>query len=100
MIPAIAPSVRGRQFRLATNEKYSQYMKEHSEALKSLGLSRSQTDAALNYVNGKRSVARIADCVAADLDDEVPPKAVASYLKLLESVGWLVMERTASANSR
>jgi len=95
--PGIAPSVKGRQFDLAAHEKYSQYMKEHPDAMKSLGLSRRQADATLNYVNGKRSIAEIAACVAADLDEEVPPKAVAGYVELLRSVGWVVFDKAGPA---
>jgi hypothetical protein len=88
--------VKGRQFDLAAHEKYSQYLKEHPEAMKSLGLSRRQADTALNYVNGKRSVAEIAACAAADLDEMVPPKGVADYLELLRSVGWVVFDKRGS----
>jgi hypothetical protein len=95
--PAIAPSVKGRQFDLAASEKYSQHMKDHPDALKSLGLSSRQRDTILNYVNGKRSIAQIATSVAGDLDEEVPLSGVVGYLELLRSVGWLVFDNTGSA---
>jgi len=98
LTPAIAPSVKGRQFDLAAHEKYSQYMKEHPDAMKSLGLSRRQADTVLNYVNGKRSIAQIATCVAADLDEEVPLRGIVGYLELLRSVGWLVFDKADAAD--
>jgi len=91
VIPAVAPSVRGRQFDLAGHEKYQQAVKASPELLKKLGLSRQQSTAILNYVNGRRSVAEICDCVAAELDEDVPRQAVADYLEFLRSVDWLVV---------
>jgi hypothetical protein len=92
LTPGIAPSVKGRQFDLAANEKYSRHMKEHPDAMESLGLSRRQADTTLSYVNGKRSIAQIATCVAAELDEEVPLRGIVGYLELLRSVGWIVFD--------
>ena len=97
LTPGIAPSVKGRQFDLAANENYGQHVKEHPDALKSLGLSRRQADVTLSYVNGKRSIAQIATCVAAELDEAVPLSGIVGYLELLRSVGWLVFDKTDSA---
>jgi DNA-directed RNA polymerase specialized sigma24 family protein len=91
-IPAIAPAVKGREFRLTDNKKYLQHMEKHPDAVKSVGLPPDQARAALNYVNGKRSVAQIASYVAGDLDQQVSPQAVAAYLELLGSAGWLVFK--------
>jgi hypothetical protein len=86
---AIAPAVKGRQFDLAASDKYGQYMKEHPDALKTLGITSRQATTILNYVNGKRSIAEIGTCVAGELDEDVPRKGIAGYLELLRSVGWL-----------
>jgi hypothetical protein len=96
LTPGIAPGVKGRQFDLTADEKYSQHMQEHPDAMKSLELSRRQADTILNYVNGKRSIAEIATCVAADLDEEVPLQGMVGYLELLRSVGWLVFDEKGS----
>lgn len=93
IIPAIAPSVKGRQFTLAASEQYSRYMKEHPDAIKQLGVSSRQQTAILNYVNGKRSIARIAVCVAGELDEDVPIQGVLGYVELLEAAGWLVSSK-------
>ena len=95
--PAIAASVKGREFNLSDNEKYNQYLKEHPDALESLGITRSQATAILNYVNGRRSVADIGVCVAGELDEEAPLKGILGYLELLKSIGWLVLTAFDSA---
>jgi hypothetical protein len=87
--PAIAPSVRGREFVLARNEKYIRHQKEHPDWLKTLGLTGQQAMTVLNYVNGKRSITEIRDDVAAELDEAVSLEGVAGYLELLKSFGWL-----------
>ena len=92
IIPAIGDSLQGREFNLLGAEKYNQYLREHPNALKALGLSRQQATTILNYVNGKRSVAEISNCVAAELDEDVPLQGVAGYLELLKAVGLVVLE--------
>lgn len=87
--PRIADAVKGREFNLFQSEKYRQCLKEHPNALKSLNLTSRQQTTILNYVNGKRSIAEIRDCVAGDLDENLPLKSVAGYLQLLETAGWL-----------
>jgi hypothetical protein len=87
--PAIAPSIRGREFVVNRNEKYIQHQKEHPDWLKTLGLTGQQAMTILNYVNGKRSITEIRDDVAAELDEDVSLEGVAGYLELLRSFGWL-----------
>jgi hypothetical protein len=90
VIPAIAPAVKGQQFALAACDKYQQAVKARPEVLKALALSRQQSTAILNYVNGRRSIAEICDSVAADLNEDVPRESVVGYLDLLRTVDWLV----------
>lgn len=96
IIPAIAPSVKGRQFDLAANEEHRRYWKEHPDAIKEIGISSRQRTAILNYVNGKRSVAQIAVCVAGESDEDVPIQGVLKYLDLLATVGWVVLHTEAA----
>jgi hypothetical protein len=90
--PAFAPAVKGRLFSLRDYEKYNQYLKEHPHALKLLGISSLQATTILNYVNGKRSIAQIADCVAGELDEHISLKGALGYLELLREIGWLVFD--------
>ncbi len=90
--PAIAASLKGREFNLLGGEKYNQYLKEHPEALKTLGITPAQATTILNYVNGRRSVAQIATCVAGQLDEAVPLQGVLGYVELLKSVGVVVLD--------
>ena len=88
-MPAIHPDVRGREFSLNAWERYTQYMKEHPDALKALGLTPPQAQAILNWVNGRRSVALIRRNVAAERGEDVSYAAVAGYLEVLRTVGWI-----------
>ncbi len=92
IVPAVAASVKGREFDLSRYEKYQQYLKEHPDAMKSLGITSRQAMTILNYVNGRRSIEEICTCVAGDLDEDVPPKGIFGYLELLKSVGWVVFD--------
>ena len=64
-------------------------MKEHADALKTLGLAPQQAASILNYVNGKRPVGKIRDTVVGESGRDVPLEAVTGYLELLKAVGWL-----------
>ena len=92
MTPTIAASLKGREFNLLGREKYNQYLKEHPEALKTFGITSAQTATILNYVNGRRSVAQIATCVAGQLDEAVPLPGVLGYVELLTSIGVVALD--------
>jgi hypothetical protein len=92
MTPSIAPTLKGREFNLLGGEKYNQYLKEHPAALQTLGITPAQAAAILNYVNGQRSVAQIAACVAGQLDEAVPLQGVLGDVELLASVGLVVLD--------
>jgi hypothetical protein len=89
IVPAIDPSVRGREFQVNARPAYQQYMKEHPDALKSLGLTPASANAVLNYVNGQRSVALIRTYVAAETGEDVTNEAVVGYLEILKKVEWV-----------
>ncbi len=90
VIPAMHPSVRGKEFSLTGSERYRQYMEDHPEVLEELALTRSQTRAVLNYVNGKRSITEIRNCVAAETGSDVSLEGVVGYLEILKEVEWVV----------
>lgn len=90
VVPALAASVKGQLFQLSAHEPYGKYMKEHPEALKSLGLTAQQAGAMLNYVNGKRSITEIRNAVVGELNQDVPLDGVAAYMELLKTVQWVV----------
>ena len=88
-VPAIAPSVRGREFSLQANEAYAAWLKANPDALKAWGLTPALASTTLNYVNGRRSVAAIRNSVVADTGIEVPLAGIAGYLDVLRTVKWL-----------
>jgi len=89
IVPRIDPSVKGREFALNSYEKYSAYMKANPDGLKKLGLTPQLANTLVNYVNGKRSVLRIRNCVIGETGRDVTLESVAAYIDLLKSVGWV-----------
>jgi hypothetical protein len=89
LVADIHPNVKGREFSLNSNDKYSKYMEENKDALKELGLTPQQARTILNFVNGKRSVTEIRNSVAAEMDQDVPIEGVAEYLELLKTFEWI-----------
>jgi hypothetical protein len=89
VVPSIAPAIRGREFSLQTYEEYTDYLKANPDALKTIGLAPGLAGRLLNYVNGKRSVLRIRNCVIGETGQDVTLDAVAGYLDLLKNVGWI-----------
>jgi hypothetical protein len=95
--PSIAAALKGREFNLLGNEKYTQYLKEHPDALKTLGITPARASTILNYVNGRRSVAEIGTCVAGQLDETLPLQGVLGYVEVLTSVGLVVLDAKAAS---
>jgi hypothetical protein len=89
VVPVLDPSVKGREFALNSFEKYSAYMKANPDALKKLGLTPQLANTLVNYVNGKRSVLRIRNCVVGETGRDVTLESVAAYIDVLKSVGWV-----------
>jgi hypothetical protein len=89
LIPRFDPAVKGREFSLQSWPKYTAYMKEHPDALKTLGLTPQQATSLLNYVNSKRSIVKIRNAVIGETGRELTLDAVAGYLEMLKAVGWI-----------
>jgi len=90
IIPALAKPVKGQLFQLSGYEPYSKYMKEHPDALKSIGLTAPQAGAILNYVNGRRSISEIRGAVTGEINEDITLEKVVAYLELLKTVQWVV----------
>jgi len=89
VVPALSSAVKGLEFSLQAWPKYSAYMKEHPDALKTLGLTPQQATSILNYVNGRLSIQKIRDTVVGESGRDVSIEAVRGYLELLKTVGWM-----------
>jgi hypothetical protein len=89
VVPALSSAVKGLEFSLQSWPKYSAYMKEHPDALKTLGLTPQQATSILNYVNGRRSIQKIRETVVGETGRDVTIDAVRGYLEMLKTVGWV-----------
>jgi hypothetical protein len=89
VVPAIHPDVKGREFSLNSSEALQDYFAEHPGALREIGISRAQSTAALNFVNGRRSISTIRRCVEAETGEATELEAIAAYLEVLRTVGWV-----------
>jgi hypothetical protein len=92
LVPSIDPSIKGREFALNAYEKYAAYMKANPDALKKLGLTPQLATSLLNYVNGKRSVLKIRNCLIGETGRDAALDSVAGYLEILKGVGWITYE--------
>ncbi len=90
VFPSIHPDVKNQKFSLTGDEKYKEYIAASPKAIEDLKLSSTLTRAALNYVNGRRSITKIRDCIAAETEEEVSLESVAAYLEILKLVNWVV----------
>ena len=90
VVPAIAPTIRGREFSPASYGPYASHLKEHPEALTSLGLTPALANAVLTFVNGRRPVPEIRRWVVLETGQPVTLQAVAGYLDLMRRLGWIV----------
>ncbi len=91
-VPTLAPGIRGQEFYLSRFDRMETYLREHPDAVDDLGLSRNQTTQILNFINGRRSLGEIRDCVAAWTGEPLTVEQVRGYLDILEAVGWVVVE--------
>jgi hypothetical protein len=89
LIPRLDPAVKGREFSLQSWPKYAAYLKEHPDALKTLGVTPQQATSILNYVNGRRSILKIRNTVIGETGRDLSLDVAAAYLELLKSVGWI-----------
>ncbi|MFC2168393.1 M28 family peptidase [Acidobacteriota bacterium] len=90
VFPAIHPDVKNKEFSLTGNEKYKDFIEASPKAIEETKLARNQTRAVLNYVNGRRSITKIRDCLAAETGEEISLEAVAAYLEILKIVDWII----------
>jgi len=89
VIPVLHPEVKGKEFSLESSERYKKYMEKNPNALKDMKLDMGQRRSLLNYLNGKRSVTAIRDCVLAETDRDMDFLGLVQYLEFLKAVGWI-----------
>jgi hypothetical protein len=89
VIPHLAEGIRGQEFNLGRFEPAQIYFRENPGALAEIGLSNAQTQQIMNYINGERSILTIRKRVAAWTGDDISVAQVASYLAILDGIGWV-----------
>lgn len=90
-VPAIAPAVKGRELSLARFAPYMAYMKEHPDAIKIVQALGPAPSMLLNFVNGRNTMAEVAQDAAAALDIDIPLGAATAYLQLLAAAGYVII---------
>jgi len=90
VIPSLHPEVKGKEFSMESSDRYKKYLEKNPEALKSFNFDMGQRRFVLNYINGKRSVVKIRNSVAAETGRDVDFNALVKYLEFLKAVGWIV----------
>lgn len=89
IVPSIHEDVKGRVFNVERSTQYKDYMKDHPDALKDLDLKRDQQRVILSFVNGKRSITKIRNCVIAETGEDISFETLDGYLEFLKQIGWV-----------
>ncbi len=89
LIPALAEGIRGQEFSLRDFGPMQEHLRNHPDAIESLGLSGSQTSQILNFVNGRRSVGEILNWVRGVTAEPLTLDQLQGYLEILREVGWI-----------
>ncbi len=87
-VPALAPDVRGREFQLESSERYKKFLEANPDAFKDLKMTTAQRRAALNYVDGRRSLSMIRDRVEAETGTDLAMADLASFIRALADVNY------------
>jgi aminopeptidase YwaD len=89
VIPAVHPDARAREFSVTRSQAYMDFTKANPDAIKGLQLDARQRRIVPNYVNGRRSITEIRDCVWAESGKPLSLDELVKYLEILKEVGWL-----------
>ncbi|MFC1724564.1 M28 family peptidase [candidate division KSB1 bacterium] len=89
IIPKINEKFKGKEFSFQRSDAYREYLRNNPDFLRKTGLNRYQTRYVLNYVNGKRSIAKIKDCIVAETGSDVSLESVLNYMNMLKEIEWI-----------
>ena len=92
VVPRLAEGIRGREFNLGQYEPAQRYFQENPGALAETGLTNSQTQQILGFIDGQRSILTIRDRVVGWTGTDLSATQVARYLGILEEIGWVEMD--------
>jgi hypothetical protein len=95
VVPSLAPGIRSVETSLARYEPMQRWTEANPGVLEDLGLTRAQQSQILNFINGKRSLASILYWVRGVTGQDLALEQVTGYLRILEDVGWIVLETRA-----
>ncbi|MCJ7580927.1 MAG: M28 family peptidase [Candidatus Aminicenantes bacterium] len=89
VIPALLPEVKGQKFNPNQTEEYNKFMEDNPDFNKELMVDRGQQRSILNYINGRRSVTTIRNCVVAESGKELDFENLLKYLNFLKTIKWI-----------
>lgn len=89
VIPSIHEEVKGKEFYVERSSRYQDYVREHPDVIKNLGINRYLTRAIQNFVNGKRSITEIRNAVIAETGRDLSFEKLVGYLDLLKKLRYV-----------
>ncbi len=92
VVPVLARGIRGQEFSLGQYGPAQSYFQQNPGVLAEVGLSNSQTQQILGFIDGRRSVLTIRNRVAGWTGTDLSVTQVARYLTILEEIGWVDLE--------
>ena len=89
VIPSIHKDVKGQIFYPERTEKHQDFTEKNPDFFKELRMGRSVQRSLLNYINGRRSVTEIRNCVMAETGRDLEFEKLLLYLDYLKTILWI-----------
>lgn len=87
-VPALAPDVKGREFQLESSDRYKKFAEANPEALKALKITPAQRRAAVNYIDGRRTLSTIRDWVEAETGTDLAFADLLAFIRALAVINY------------
>jgi hypothetical protein len=89
IVPDYHSDVKGVESYLERTDRYKEYMKKNSDAMKKLKLNRNQQRSIQDFINGQRSVTEIRNAVLAETGTALSFETLMGYLEILKELSWV-----------
>ena len=88
--PVLHPDVKGKKFNIASDSNLNEFLKNNDTHKGNIvAKDRIASGLVLKYINGKRSITDIKNCVCAETGKNYDVEVIAAYMDLLKEIGWI-----------
>jgi len=91
IIPILHPEVKGKKFNIGSDSNLNEFL-ENNSTHKGVTIAKDRTASGLvlKYINGKRSVTDIKNCINAETGRTYGVEEIASYIDILREIEWII----------